>query len=265
MAKVINNFVIDHVLRGIMTKQAGDYMWSINQITNPSLSVTLSDTAQAVDALGTPIAEFDRGRSAEFSAENSLFDLGLYAAQMGNDKEIASAISTITTPSFEEIEVKGESDETYVLKHTPNDPIKTIYLLNGDGTLGTSYAAGTSASGTEFVYTADTHTITLPTGLTKEDMLFVMYEYELEAGVAVTADGINFPKRGKFVMEVLGSDVCDQDTLIHAYVIFPNAKLDGNVDYSFATDGTHPFTIKAMQDYCDHKKRLFTIVVPDEE
>lgn len=265
MARVINNFVIDHVLRGIMVKRNGDYMWSINQITNPSLNVTLTETSQAVDALGTPIAEFDRGREAEFSAENSLWDLSLYAAQMGQDKEVASTDATITTPSFEEIEVQGTEGETYELKHTPNEAISYIFMLNGDGTLGRSYKVGTTASAEEFVYEESSHTITLPTGLTKGDTLFVFYEYELETGVAVTADGINFPKRGKFIMEVLGCDVCDQEELIHAYVIFPNAKLDGNVDYSFATDGTHPFTIKAMQDYCDHKKRLFTIVVPDEE
>ena len=92
-----------------------------------------------------------------------------------------------------------------------------------------------------------------------------MYEYDAKSGAAVKADGINFPKKGKFVLEVLGSDVCDQDTLVHAYVIFGNAKLDGNVDYSFTTDGTHPFTIKALQDYCDKEKKLFTIVIPDEK
>ena len=262
MAKVINNFVIDHVVRGIMTKKDGTYMWSINQITNPSLNVTLTDTAQAVDALGSPIAEFDRGREAEFSAENSIFDLGLYAAQLGNEVEVASATSKIATPAFEEIEVKGEVDETYELKYLPNAEIKTIYLLNGDGTLGTAFVAGTAASDTEFVQ-AD-KVLTLPTGLAKGDMLFAMYEYDAEDATAVTADGVNFPKKGKFVMEVLGCDVCNQDELIHAYVIFPNAKLDGNVDYSFTTDGTHPFTIKALQNYCDAKKKLFTIVIPDE-
>lgn len=263
MAK-INNFVIDHVLRGIMTKKDGTYMWSINQITNPSLKVALTDTAQAVDALGSPIAEFDRGRSAEFGAENSIFDLGLYAAQMGNEVEEGSATTKIETPSLEEIVVKGETDEKYTLKYTPTTATvpTTIYLLNGDGTLGTAYKVGSAASDTEFVY--EDGVITLPTGLTAGDTLFVMYYYEAESGTSVTADGINFPKKGRFVMEVLGCDVCNQDELIHAYVIFPNAKLDGNVDYSFATDGTHPFTIKALQDYCDSKKKLFSIVIPDE-
>ena len=276
MAKVINNFVIDHVLRGIMAKKDGEYMWSINQITNPSLNVSLADTAQAVDALGTPIAEFDRGRSAEFTAENSLFDLGLYAAQLGRDKEVASEEATITMPAFEEIEMVDEAGvlrEEYKLKHVPNAQIKSMYLLNGDGTLGTSFQFGTEASKTAFVHevtkTDDemvvSDTITLPTGLGKEDVLFVMYEYEAKAGVAVTANAIDFPKRGKFIMEVLGCDVCDQEELIHAFVEFPNAKLDGNVDFSFATDGTHPFTIKAMQDYCNKEKVLFRVIIPDEE
>ena len=232
----VKNFAIDHVLRGIMTKRNGEYMWSINQISNPSLSVT-TENAQAVDALGSVMVEFDRGRNAEFSAENSLFDLGLYAAQMGKDVEVASADAKMVVPAFEEI--AGGVAEV-ALKHTPVGEIAKIYKMNGDGSLGVAYELGTAASETEFVY-ADGK-ITLPTGLTANDTVFVMYEYESENATGVTADAINFPKAGKFVMEVLGTDVCDPDTLIHAYVIFPNAKLDGNVDYSFTTDGTHPST-----------------------
>ena len=262
---MIKNFVIDHVLRGIMTKKNGDYMWSINQITNPSLNVSLSDTAQAVDALGTPIQEFDRGRSAEFGAENSIFDLSMYAAQMGKEVEVASSTTLINVPAFETIDVTGSVGEKYVTKKAPVTDLEKIYAMNSDGTLGTAYTVGTTASATEFAYDKDTHTIDLPTGLEKGSQLFVMYEYASEKATAVTADAINFPKSGKFVMEVLGTSVCDPDTLVHAYVIFPNAKLDGNVDYSFTTDGTHPFTIKAMQDYCDKEKKLFSIVIPEEE
>ena len=257
---MVNNFVIDHVLRGIMTKKNGEYMWSINQITNPSLNVALSDTAQAVDALGTVIQEFDRGRSAEFGAENSIFDLSLYAAQMGRDVEVNTKIEV---PAFETIDVADA--ETYVTKKAPTAPITKLYVLNGDGTLGKAFAAGTTASADEFAYAEDTHTISLPTGLEKGTQLFVMYEYESEKATAVTANAVDFPKAGKFVLEVLGTSVCDPDTLIHAYVVFPNAKLDGNVDFTFATDGTHPFTIRAMQDYCDKEKKLFSIVIPEED
>lgn len=244
-------------------------MWSINQITNPTLNVALSDTAQAVSALGSVIQEFDRGRTAEFGAENSIFDLSLYAAQMGRDVEVASSTAKITVPAFEEIDVvtgtKEGNTETYVTKKTPTEAIAKIYALNGDGSLGTAYTSGSAVSATKFAYDEATHTISLPADLEKGSQLFVMYEYESEEATAVTADAINFPKAGKFVLEVLGTSVCDPDTLIHAYVVFPNAKLDGNVDYSFATDGTHPFTIKAMQDFCDKNKVLFKVIVPEEE
>jgi hypothetical protein len=49
-------------------------------------------------------------------------------------------------------------------------------------------------------------------------------------------------------MEVLGCDVCDQTNLIYAYVIFNNAKLSPDFDWSIATDGAHPFSMKAQQD-----------------
>lgn len=262
---MINNFIIDKVLKGIMTKKNGEYMWSINQITNPTLNVALTDSAQAVDALGTVIQEFDRGRSAEFSAENSIFDLSLYAAQLGRDVENASSEAKIIVPAFETVDVAGTEDETYVTKKTPTEAIAKIWAVNNDGTLGTVYAAGTAASATEFAYDEASHTISIPTGLVAGSQLFVMYEYASEKATAVTANAIDFPKSGKFVLEVLGTSVCDPDTLVHAYVVFPNAKLDGNVDYTFATDGTHPFTIKAMQDYCDKEKKLFSIILPEEE
>lgn len=263
MAFDVNNFVIDHVLRGVMTSTAdGSYMWSINQITEPSLNVT-SEEAEAVDALGTPIATFNRGKQAEFSAQNSLFDLALFAAQNGVDKVVASADNKIVAPAFEVIEVAaGETSKT--LAHAPLADVTEIYQLKGDGTLGTKYESGSSATATKFVYDAESHTITLPTGLAAGTQLFAMYEYETENAVAVTGDAINFPKAGKFVMEVLGTDTCDPTTLIHAYIVFPNAKLDANVDISFTTDGNHPFTIKCQQNYCDSKKTLFQIVIPDE-
>ena len=257
----VNNFVIDHVLRGLMTSNTdGSVMWSINQITEPSLSVT-SETAEAVDALGTTIATFNRGKKAEFTANNSLFDLGLYAAQNGVDKQIASAGNTITTPAFETIKVPTDGSAVS-LAHTPNETPTAIYLLKGDGTLGEKLEYSDTVA--EGVFTYADGAITFPTNATAGAQYFVQYTYEAEKAVAVTGNAIDFPKAGKFIMEVLGTDVCDTTKLIHAYIVFPNAKLDANVDVSFTTDGNHPFTIQAQQSYCDANKTLFQIVIPDE-
>lgn len=56
MAVSIRNFAIDRIRRGMMLHSStGEMLWSINQIENPSLNVS-SETSEAVDALGTPIA-----------------------------------------------------------------------------------------------------------------------------------------------------------------------------------------------------------------
>lgn len=259
----ISNFVIDRVLRGMMVSNTDDsILWSINQITNPTLNVTTEST-DAVDALNTPIMTFDRSKTAEFTAENSVFDLNLAAAQGGQEKQVASTSAKLIVPCFEEITSTGET--TITLKHAPVGMIPFIYLLKADGTLSTKFTNGGEANETDFVHAEKATSVTLPTSVKKGQTVFVRYEYESEAAVAVNNTAVDFPKAGKFYLEVLGADVCDSTKLIHAYVVFPNAKLSGDVDLTFTTEGTHNFTIRAQQAYCDREKKLFSIIVPDEE
>lgn len=260
MAFDINNFVIDRVIRGVALSQKDDsVLFSINQMQNVSLNCA-SESTDAVDALGTPIATFYRAKSAEFSAENAIFDMNLMATQLGTTKKVASSTAKITAPAMESFTYGTGS---YELKHTPKTAPNEIYVLNGDSTFGKKFVKGTSASETEFAIT--NKTLSLPTGLNAGDELFVMYDYETENAVEVVNSATEFPVGCKFVMEVLGADVCDQTTLIHAYVIFPNFKLSPDFDWSVATDGSHPFSGKAQQAYCDKEKKLFNIVIPSED
>lgn len=243
----INNFVVDHVLRGTAFSQKdGSVLFTINQIQNPSLNCA-SESTDAVDALGTPIATFYRAKSAEFSAENALFDMNLMATQLGTTKKVATADAKITVPAFETIDyVAGTT--TYTLKHTPKVAPTEIYKLNGDSTLGIKYTAGTGSSGTATEFVINGVTLTAPTGLVTGDQLYVMYEYESDSAASVINSAKNFPTGCKFVMEVLGCDVCDQTTQIFAYLVFNNAKLSPDFDWSIATDGAHPFSMRAQQD-----------------
>ena len=261
MAFDLNNFVIDRIVRGVALSQKDDsVLFSINQIQNASLNCA-SESTDAVDAMGTPIATFYRAKSAEFSAENALFDMNLLATQLGTKKKVASATSKIITPAMESFTVPAGGK--YTLKHVPVAAPAEIYAINGDSTFGVKYAKETAASETAFAYTAADHTINLPTNIAVGTEMFVMYEYETENAVEVVNSATNFPVGCKFVMEVLGCDVCDQTNLVYAYVIFNNAKLSPDFDWSIATDGTHPFSMKAQQDYCDKEKRLFSIIIPE--
>lgn len=180
---------------------------------------------------------------------------------MGTTKNVASTSSKITVPAFETIDITGAT--TYTLKHTPKAAPTEIYKLNGDSTLGIKFTS--AASATDANFTISGVTLTAPTGLQKGDQLYVMYEYESDSAVEVVNSAKNFPVGCKFVMEVLGCDVCDQTTQIFAYLIFDNAKLSPDFDWNIATDGAHPFSMKAQQNYCAKDNRLFSIVIPDVE
>ena len=231
--------------------------------------------------MGTPIATFYRAKSAEFSAENALFDMNLMATQLGTTKTVGGKkmvdgkeVSVkITVPAMESFTVA--EDGKYTLKHAPKAAPSEIYAINGDSTFGTKYTKATAVSETEFTFAEQVITVqveekdaegkVVTPGIPVGTEMFVMYEYESEEAVEVVNSAKNFPVGCKFVMEVLGCDVCDQTNLIYAYVIFNNAKLSPDFDWSIATDGSHPFSMRAQQDYCDKEKRLFSIIIPGDQ
>lgn len=235
MAFDLSNFVIDRVVRGIAVSQGdntklgiktGDVLFSINQITNPSLSCT-SESTDAVDALNVPIATFYRAKTAEFSAENALFDMNLLATQAGTTKKVASSSAKIETPCFQTIDIT--SSTSYTLSHTPNTgTTPKVYVLNGDGTLGEKVVIDTTASAKKIAIAGTTVTIVAgEAGYKEGEQLFFMYDYEADGtegngAVEVANSATNFPVGCKFIMEILGADVCDQTNLIYAYLIFPN-------------------------------------------
>lgn len=224
----LNNFVIDRIVRGVALSQKDDsVLFSINQIQNASLNCA-SESTDAVDALGTPIATFYRAKSAEFSAENALFDMQLMATQLGTKKKVANAGAKITVPAMETFTV--EAGKTYTLKHAPKTEPTEIYALNGDSTFGVKYSKASAASDGAFALAGQA--MTLPTDVAVGTEMFVMYEYETENAVEVVNSATEFPVGCKFVMEVLGCDVCDQTNLIYAYVIFNNFKLSPDFDWS---------------------------------
>ena len=260
MAFDLNNFVIDRVRRGTMfSDTTGEALWSITQIKDASLNMS-SETADATDALGNVITQFDRSKNAEFSGTNALWDLGLSAAQFGNTKDIASETNVIRTPMFEHLAV---ANGKVTLKHTPagttGAEIKYIYALNDDATLGQRYELGTTVSKDQFTLDASTKTINTPTGVTGN--IAVFYDYDSTEAVMIENNASEFPKAGRFMLEVIGKDTCDSTATYVAYIVFPNAKLKSDMDLNFSTDGGHPFTLQMMQDYCDLEKRLFNIFI----
>lgn len=164
--------------------------------------------------------------------------------------------------------MKVATADTLTLAYVPAaDSLKFIYMLNGDGTTGIRFDIGSTADADTAVL--EGQTITFKAGSAPVGSRFLAF-YDREASGAagmgaaqVVNTATNFPTTGRFVMEVLGADVCDQSTVYAAIIELPNARMTSDFDLSFTTDSKHPFTLRAMQDYCDPDKVLFRIVIPE--
>lgn len=255
---MIKNFIVDRVVRGNMyDRKTNEMLWSLNQIQSPSLSME-SETVDAVDALGTPIMSFDRSKSCTFSGENAIFDLKLLGQQVGTEAKNEARI----IPVFEEHEVK---DGKITLEEVPAEEVNYLYVLDEDGSIGsTIYLNGTVGIPDDAAtFEINVSEVTFVNGVEDGSRVFASYEYTGKSTFVVNKAN-EFPKAGKFVMEVLGRDVCDPTTEVFAYLVLPNAKLSASTEVSFETEMSQAFELTAQQDYCSRDNELFVLIIPED-
>lgn len=244
---MINNFLINRVLSVTGFDKDENILYRLTQPQNVGLSTT-SETAEVVDALGTPIAVFDRSKSAELTGENAIFDMKLLAEQHGTTVELTADL----VPCFETLAVKELGEK--VLAHTPNEETAVkVYALNKDSSLGVAIEGAS----------VDAGKVTLPEGHGAEHIL-VYYEYKPDAATKVVVSADKFATAHKVVVEILGCDVCDTENLVYGYLIMEAGKMSSDTDLTFGTDLVHSFTVSAQVSYCSPDKRLFYIVIPED-
>lgn len=276
MAFDIDSLLIKKVRRVVFTDPAtGEVFFNATDISNPSLSITANNT-QKTDAMGSPIATFYNGDSAEFSAENSFFSLNILASQFGDTVHQASDTEKAIAPCFEEITVgtnsEGKKNTTITLKHVPvgdveGSEIPVIYIINKNKAMGTKYTVAVSASETEFALNAATKTITLPTSdeITASTKIFVEYQYESTKAAYTEKVSDAEPKSGRATLEVMYCDPCNKNIEYFGYAVFGNAQLSPEVNITFDTESTHPFSFTCQKDYCDSDGRLLYVIVPNDD
>ena len=266
----INTFVINKALSGSLLKKDGDLAFRVKDFKDSKLTAA-TETEDAVDAMGTPIMRFDRSKKVDFSATKANLDLGLVAARGGNERRVATVGAPVYVPKWEEFEVASDT-ASITLAQTPYapagaDPVPYIWETTDANPKGTRYVLDDSAaSATEFTITAKA--ITLPTGRTAASTFLVYYEYAATGATGLGAVEVDyaadkFPTTGKFVLEVLGHDVCDPETEYLAYVIMPYAKLSCDVDITLNATATDNFKLSAMPPYCSSSKSCFKIVIAE--
>lgn len=261
MAFNIDNLIINRALSGSMIdRENGEALYSLNQITEPSLEVT-GEQAEVVDAVGTRVAVFDRSKAASLTGSNAFVNMGLAAAQFGSTKEIADESNKILVPVREILVVGDGLKVTLGAAAVTSEPI-AVSAMTLDGGLTTSFQMGETVSAGKFTLTQQNKVITFNTGDVKVgDKVTVLYKKESAEAVQIENRADMFTKGGEFWLEVLFCDPCNTNVEYHGFLVFPNAKMTNETTIDFNNEATHGFTIEANQDYCDEEKKLFYIVV----
>ena len=263
-----NELILDKV-RSLTTHdlETNELLFRLTSLEDPSLSCT-AEGEEIVDAIGALITTLYRAKKATFSASNSLISLDLAAAQYGAKKVVAGETKdedgniiapTVTDYTYEILKVDGTA---VTLANKPNvDSIKYIYSIENNE-IGTAYKAGSTASDTEFVVSAD-GVITLPTTVTT-GKVYVEYTYENANAVRVVNKASNFPSACSMVIYAYFKDVCNENLTYSGKIICPKAKLNPEqVELALTSTGKHAFEFTMMRDYCSEEgeDELFSIII----
>ena len=256
----IDNLIIDRALSGSMIdRQTGEALYSLNQISEPSLECT-GEQVYVTDAVGVRVAAFDRSKEATLTGSNAFFNLGLAATQFGAKKKVASQNDAHVVPVREALVV--DAQHQVELTSTPlQTEVLSVNLATRDGGIVQTLTKADSAADGKF--SINGKVITMHTNVDQGTNVIVLYKKSSESAITIENKANAFTQGGEFWLEVLFCDICDTNTKYHGFLVFPNGKMTNETTIDFNNEATHGFTIEAMQDYCDKDKKLFYIVVSE--
>ena len=97
------------------------------------------------------------------------------------------------------------------------------------------------------------------------DTYIVMYEREVESGVAITNKADKFPQTVKLTLKALAVDPCHSDVLKGVYIVLPSFQVSPEIEISLTTDGQLAYSGSLQVDYCSADKALYHIYWADED
>lgn len=268
------NSVIPDIIQRIIGRNrlTAEILFITGKVANGVLTTDAQEETKT-DAEGTPISTWKNAKTAEFTGDETFWNLDLYSQQLnGEGKTIGTTGNGVVVPISDPIKTyaTGDTLTEYVMTYnafnsgTVDAPIYKISVctLNKDGSVNKRFKLGQAAAAGVFTYTDATHKLTFAEGdIAVGDKLFVEYDFNSEDCVAVIDSADKFPEDIEIVVEGLFKDACSN--ALAGYTVFPKAQLSASTTANFGRTETFPFSFSAQQDYCDDEKQLFRQVFPN--
>jgi hypothetical protein len=262
----LNKLIIDKISDVRMfDKTTGELFFYMDEIKGGSLE-NGEEKAYVTGSAGVRLAALNRNQSTRFTCQNGYLALNTLATQFGTEKVMGTASAKVQLPCMELLTTTNGTSIT--LTNTPvavitGKPVPFIYAKNADGSPGQKYAAGSSASATEFAISDKA--ITLPTSVfSANDQVYVFYDYETEDAIKISRTNTNFAKNGRVVIGILAKDPCDNGKTYYTCMVIDSASADANVTTNLMGDDfVHDFACDALPNMCSATKEFFNWVIPE--
>jgi len=261
----VDGVIFEEILSVIAENSNGDLLYRITQASEGTVEVT-AETKESKDKNGTLIKKSYNAKAASLTLTNAYLDLNAYAQTTGSEKLVATEDNKIQAPRMLLIDSKESST---ILPDMPVDGTITVTAVKSNGSIGKAYtlSSTSTASKTEYAYNKDTLTITFPVDIDASEVseFLIKYEYMASQAIMIEQKSDKFPKTVKLTVQALYHDECEKDFLRLAYIIFPNFQVSPETSIQMKTDATFEYKGDAQQDYCSKGKRLYYIVMADND
>lgn len=259
MAFKLGDVIIDRIQYGLAEDFNGNPLYVLSQLTEATINIS-AESKEAKDKDGTLVKKFWRGKTGTFEAKNAMLNLHVVGSSSGADPLFASSSNAIVMPKI----VTVNAGSTITLTGYEEGTV-TVNAYGANGSMGTSYTKGTSASATEFALTSDGK-LTPPTD-TNEERYIVKYNRRVDNGIAVYNKADQFPGTVKLTLKALCVDPCEADTLRACYIVLPSFQVSPEVSMNLQTDSQLDYKGDLQVAYCSLDKTLyeFYMAAEDEE
>ena len=261
-----DNLIIDRVTAGwFETKTDNELLAVLDQISNFQVN-TSSETKDKTDAQGALLKRYFTAKSVEVTGENATFSMNLLAIQTGSEKKTGT---DVVLPRIIQATKPESGTFSVVLPDAPENGTLIVVgtTSNGLPDVSKQYERDDNAGAGKYSVTVSegVTTITMPTDAT--DTVQIKYEFKVPANklaARVDQTGDKFPKECKATFQILCSDICDTETVVALYVVFPKFQISPDVDLTFDTESSQAFSASAMKDYCSKGGILYYVALVED-
>lgn len=259
MAFKLGDVIIDRIQYGVAEDFQGNPLYVLSQLTEATINIS-AESKEAKDKDGTLVKKFWRGKTGTFEAKNAMLNLNVVGSASGTDPSFASSTNSIVMPKIVTVNAK----DTIKLEGYEDGTIR-VNAYGANGTMGTSFTKGSTATATDFAVTSD-GTLTPPTAEGVERYI-VKYDRRVDNGIAVYNRADQFPGTVKLTLKALCVDPCEADTLRACYIVLPSFQVSPEVSMNLQTDSQLDYKGDLQVAYCNLDKTLyeFYMAADDEE